>query len=83
MAVDLAQIIPPLVRAKVDFILIGGMAAILHGSARVTFDVDLVYSRSDENIKRLAAALAPHCPHLRGAPATCHSRGRPRQSATA
>jgi hypothetical protein len=36
MAVDLAQIIPPLVRAKVDFILIGGMAAILHGSARVT-----------------------------------------------
>jgi hypothetical protein len=40
MAVDLAQIIPPLVRAKVDFILIGGMAAILHGSARVTFDVE-------------------------------------------
>jgi predicted nucleotidyltransferase len=68
MAVDLAQIIPLLVSAKVDFILIGGMAAILHGSARVTFDVDLVYSRSDENVKRLAAALAPHCPHLRGAP---------------
>ena len=41
MAVDLAQVIPPLVRAKVDFILIGGMAAILHGSARVTFDVEL------------------------------------------
>ena len=34
MAVDLAQVIPPLVEAKVDFILIGGMAAILHGSAR-------------------------------------------------
>jgi hypothetical protein len=30
-----------LVRGKVDFILIGGMAGILHGSARVTFDVDL------------------------------------------
>jgi len=29
MAVDLAQVIPPLVRAKVDFILIAGMAAIL------------------------------------------------------
>jgi hypothetical protein len=42
MAVDLAQVIPPLVRAKLDFILIGGMAAILHGSARVTFDVDVV-----------------------------------------
>ena len=68
MAVDLAQIIPALVRAKIDFILIGGMAAILHGSARVTFDVDLVYSRTDENIERLAAALAPHGPYLRDAP---------------
>jgi hypothetical protein len=68
MAVDLAQIIPPLVRAKVDFILIGGMAAILHGSARVTFDVDLVYSRTDENIQRLTDALASHKPYLRGAP---------------
>jgi predicted nucleotidyltransferase len=69
MAVDLAQIIHPLASAKVDFILIGGMAAILHGSARVTFDVDLVYSRGDENIRRLADALAPHKPYLRGAPA--------------
>jgi predicted nucleotidyltransferase len=69
MAVDLAQIIPPLVSAKVDFILIGGMAAILHGSARVTFDVDLLYSRSDENIQRLATALVPYQPCLRDAPA--------------
>jgi hypothetical protein len=68
MAVDLAQIIPPLARAKVDFVLIGGMAAILHGSARVTFDVDLVYSRTHENLERLAAALAPHGPYLRDVP---------------
>ena len=55
MAIDLEQIIPPLVRARVDFILIGGMAAILHGSACVTFDVDVVYSRTDQSIERLAA----------------------------
>ena len=36
--------------------------------SRVTFDVDLVYSRTDENFERLAAALAPHGPYLRGAP---------------
>jgi hypothetical protein len=48
MAVDLAQIIPPLVRAEVDFILNGGMAAILHGSVRVTFNVNLLYSRTRE-----------------------------------
>jgi hypothetical protein len=69
MAVDLAQIIPTLVSGKVDFILIGGMAGILHGSARVTYDVDLVYSRTNENIERLATALAPHTPTLRDAPA--------------
>ena len=69
MSVDLAQIIPPLVRAKIDFILIGGMAAILHGSARVTFDVDLVYNRSKGNLERLVKGLQPFAPSLRGAPA--------------
>ena len=68
MAVDLEQIIPAFVKSKVDFILVGGMAAILHGAARVTFDVDLVYSRSSENIERLAAALALYGPKLRDAP---------------
>jgi hypothetical protein len=58
MAVDLAQVIPWVVRAKVDFILIGGMAAILHGSARVTFDVHVVYSRTQDNIKRLTPVNA-------------------------
>jgi hypothetical protein len=67
MAVDLAQIIPPLVRAKVDFILIGGMAAILHGSARVTFAADVVYSCTHDNVERLTTALAPHRPYLRNA----------------
>lgn len=69
MSVDLEQVIPPLVRAKVDFILIGGMAAILHGSARVTFDVDLLYDRSQANLERRADALQPFRPSLRGVPA--------------
>ena len=45
--------------------LVGGF---LHGSARVTFDVDVVYSRTPENIERLAAGLAPHKPYLREGP---------------
>ena len=44
------------------------MAAIIHGSARLTYDVDVVYARSRDNIKRLAASLAPFAPYLRGAP---------------
>ncbi len=82
MAVDLAQVIPPLVCAKVDFILIGGMAAILHGSARVTFDVDVVYSRTDDNIERLTTALAPHRPDLRNAPSGLPLHGMLKQFAT-
>src|SRR5262249_61254839 len=67
MGVELAQVIPALVCANVDFILLGGMAAILRGSARVTFDVDVVYSRTHGKMKRLVAALAPHDPYLRNA----------------
>lgn len=40
----------------------------MHGSARVTYDVDLVYERTNENIERLARALTPHSPYLRDAP---------------
>jgi hypothetical protein len=54
--------------AKVDFIVIGGMAAAAHGSVRATLDLDVVYARDRENVRRLAAALAPHAPYLRGAP---------------
>ena len=68
MTHDLSEIIPALVKAEINFILIGGMAAILHGSARVTFDTDIVYDRSKANLERLVNFLKPHQPYLRGAP---------------
>ncbi len=52
----------------VEFILIGGWAAILNGSARTTRDVDICYSRAHGNLERLAAALAPYQPRLRDLP---------------
>jgi hypothetical protein len=66
---DFAAIIRTLADAGVDFVLVGGVAATMHGSSRLTRDVDVVYARTPENISRLAAALAPHAPYLRGAPA--------------
>ena len=65
---DFAGVIRTLVDAQVDFILVGGVAATVHGSARLTRDVDVVYARSPANMKRLVDALAPHHPYLRGAP---------------
>jgi predicted nucleotidyltransferase len=65
---DFAGILRVLLEGKVDFILVGGVAAVAHGSARATYDVDVVYDRSRDNIVRLAAALTPLRPYLRGAP---------------
>jgi hypothetical protein len=44
--------------AGVQFILIGGMAAILHGDVGVTVDLDIVPERSTPNLQRLASALS-------------------------
>lgn len=54
--------------AVVDFVVIGGVAANLHGSARVTYDLDIVYARDYENLRRLAKALLPFHPRPRGFP---------------
>jgi hypothetical protein len=62
-------LIDTLARARVEFIVIGGVAATVHGSARATLDLDLVYRRSDDNVDRLVQALTPLSPYLRGAPA--------------
>lgn len=66
---DFRSLIDTLARSQVEFILIGGVAATLHGSARATLDLDVVYRRSPDNVDRLVRALAPLSPYLRGAPA--------------
>ncbi len=65
---DLGRLLRTLQQGRVDFLLIGGVAARAHGSARVTQDLDVCYSRSAANLERLVAALAPLKPYLRGAP---------------
>jgi predicted nucleotidyltransferase len=66
--IDLGRVFPTLNDAKVEYILVGGAAATAYGAARLTQDIDLVYRRSRDNVARLAAALAPFHPYLRGAP---------------
>jgi hypothetical protein len=68
VATDFAGVVGVLTDAGVEVVVIGGLAAQAHGSARLTQDVDLIYRRTPENIARLAAALAPYHPYLRGAP---------------
>jgi predicted nucleotidyltransferase len=68
VSAEFEKLLPTLTRGSIEFILIGGVAGIVHGSARATYDVDLVYSRTDENIEHLVNALVPHTPYLRDAP---------------
>ena len=65
---DFRALLGALAVGEVEFILVGGAAAIAHGATRLTQDVDVVYRDSRENCARLAAALAPFDPYLRGVP---------------
>jgi hypothetical protein len=55
--------------ASVEFVVIGGLSATFHGSARVSYDLDICYSRASANLRRLTEALAPFHPRPRGFPA--------------
>lgn len=54
---DPEAMLSALAEGGVGFVLIGGMAAILHGDVGATFDIDVVPERTEENLKRLAEAL--------------------------
>ena len=52
----------------VRFVVIGGIAARLHGSPSITRDLDICYARDSANLDALAAALRAIHATLRGAP---------------
>lgn len=70
MTPDYRAIFAALDELEVDVVVIGAVALVLHGSARVTRDLDVCYSRERGSLERLAAALKPLAPTLRGSPAS-------------
>jgi hypothetical protein len=68
MTFDYLALLDALVDGEVEFIVVGGVAAACHGAARATYDIDVVYERSDANLAKIVRALRPHAPYLRGAP---------------
>jgi hypothetical protein len=55
-----------LTRANVGFVVVGGVAATAHGSARVTDDLDVCYDRQPVSLRSLAALLAEWRAYPRG-----------------
>src|SRR5437588_8068055 len=65
---DFAKALRVLHDGGLEYIIVGGVAAILNGLGYTTYDLDLVYSRDRANIQKLVRCLEPYSPYLRGAP---------------
>lgn len=77
---DLEELLRRLVTHEVRFVVIGGYAAVVHGSTMVTQDLDVCCDFSVPNLLRVAKALAgldpahrmvPHRPRLDMTPEFC------------
>jgi predicted nucleotidyltransferase len=63
---DAGAILRRLVERGVDFVVVGGIAAVLHGSARSTFDLDICFATDDVNLAALADVLVALGARLKG-----------------
>ena len=85
MELDLARLLEVLDRHKVAYVLIGGLAAVYHGSPFPTEDADITPQTDRANLESLAAALVELDARIRtdaepaGLPFACDadSVGRP------
>lgn len=64
----LPQILERLNREQVEYVLVGGMAAVFHGVPLVTRDIDICLPLTEENLLRLERALADLHPVHRQTP---------------
>lgn len=59
---DVSGLLAALQDAKVEFCVIGGVAAIAHGALTPTQDLDIAAPMTEDNLARLLTALAPYRP---------------------
>lgn len=57
VSLEAEKILAVFVRHKVEFLVVGGIAATLQGAPLATFDLDILRRRTPENIARLLDAL--------------------------
>jgi hypothetical protein len=74
----IVRLLSMLLEGNVEFVVVGGAAAVLSGVPIVTKDLDIVHSRSPENVERLLSALSKLDAHFR--PDFAQRKLRPRES---
>jgi hypothetical protein len=62
------EILQRLVARGVDFVVIGGIAGVLHGSSRATFDLDICFATDRANLDALGEVLVGLDARLKGVP---------------
>lgn len=62
---DFFALLQELAERHVDFIIVGGIGAVLQGAPIATFDIDLVHARDPENLDRLVSGLTALDAHYR------------------
>lgn len=62
----LGALLERLVAHGVDFVVVGGVAMIAHGSARITRDLDICYSTDPANLEALGVAMVELGAQLKG-----------------
>src|SRR5262249_34978711 len=65
---DIEALLHQLKVSGVQYVLVGGLAMRLQGSAHITDDCDICYARPSRNLQAVASAFASLHPYLRGAP---------------
>ena len=65
---DFERILKILSDAEVRFVVVGDLAVAAYGRAPATCLLEVCYDRSRDNVERLAEALKPFHPRLRGVP---------------
>jgi hypothetical protein len=65
---NLNELLARLHASKVEFVVVGGFAAVMHGATLVTLDVDICCPFNEENLLRLQSALTALHPVHRSRP---------------
>ena len=66
MSASPTRLLSTLAEADVDFVVIGGIAVVLHGHLRTTRDLDITYATDQANLDRLGRVLVSLDARLRG-----------------
>src|SRR5687768_15528154 len=65
---SLTTLLAKLAASGVDFVLVGGLAAVAQGAPLTTYDIDIVHRRSPDNVEALLSFLSSLNARYRGRP---------------